>query len=99
MPIGKVHKVPVQLSQKSLYALRAVFELGKRNGRAPVKVAQIAEAQAIPVRFLEVILGELKHGGFVESRRGAHGGYMLTVEPVELAVGQITTYIDGATIG
>ncbi len=65
------------VSQKSQYALRAVFELARRNGGLPVKIADIAEAQAIPQRFLEVIMNQLKQGGFVESRRGKRGGYLL----------------------
>jgi hypothetical protein len=60
------------ISQKCEYAVRAVFELAKRVGRGPVRIADIAEAQAIPVRFLEVILSQLKQGGFVDSQRGKH---------------------------
>ena len=64
------------VSQKSQYALRAIFELAKEYGKGP-KIAHIAEAQAIPVRFLEVILVHLKRGGFVDSQRGKEGGYFL----------------------
>ena len=88
----------MDISQKCQYGLRAIFELSLRKGLGPIKIGDIAKAQAIPVKFLELILGELRHGGFVESRRGAHGGYMLAVEPAELTAGQITTYIDGAII-
>ena len=85
----------MNVSQKCQYALRAIFELAKRVGQGPVKIAEIAEAQAIPMRFLETILGELKHGGFVESTRGVHGGYLLGVSPKKLAAGQIIEFIDG----
>ena len=61
------------VSQKCQYALRALFELAKRNGEGPVKIAAIAKAQAIPPRFLEVILSQLKQGSFVESQRGSEG--------------------------
>ena len=57
----------MNVSQKCQYALRAIFELSKRAGRGPTKIGVIAEAQAIPPRFLELILNELKHAGFVES--------------------------------
>ena len=67
----------MQVSQKSLYALRAVLELAKHYGTGMVKIAEIARAQAIPQPFLEVILGELRRGGFVRSRRGSGGGYEL----------------------
>ena len=83
------------VSQKCQYGLRALFELAKRAGGGPAKVAEIAEAQAIPVRFLEVILGELKHGGFVESRRGKDGGYLLARSPDELTAGEVIRFIEG----
>jgi len=83
------------ISQKCQYALRAVFELAKRPNGVPTKTGQIAEAQAIPPRFLELILGELKQGGFVESRRGMRGGYMLIGEPADLAVGRIIRFVEG----
>ncbi len=78
------------VSQKCQYALRAIFELAKRTGQGPVKIAEIAEAQAIPVRFLEVILSQLKQGRFAVSQRGSEGGYQLARPPQELTVGEIT---------
>lgn len=83
------------ISQKCQYALRAVFELSLRYGDGPVKIADIAENQAIPPRFLEVILSQLKQGGFVESRRGSEGGYFLSTSPVKLTVGDIIRFIEG----
>ena len=85
----------MQVSQKSLYALRAVLELAKHYGAGPVKIAQIARTQAIPQRFLEVILGELRRGGFVRSRRGNEGGYELARSPEGLTVGEIMEFIQG----
>lgn len=83
------------LSQKCQYALRAVFELARHYGKGPVKIGGIAAAQAIPPRFLEVILGQLKQGGFVDSRRGASGGYELRRSPGDLAVGEVIRFIEG----
>lgn len=85
----------MNLSQKCQYGLRALFELAKRHGQGPVRVSQIAEAQAIPPRFLELILNELRHAGYVESRRGVQGGYMLVTAPIALSVGEIIRFIDG----
>jgi len=85
----------MQLSQKCQYGLRAVFELAKHYGRGPVKIADIAQVQAIPERFLEVILGQLKQGGFVESRRGKAGGYMLARSPHGLTVGEVIRFVEG----
>ena len=83
------------LSQKCQYALRAVFELAKHYGEGPVKIAQVAKVQAIPARFLEVILSQLKQGGFVESRRGKEGGYLLARPPQELTTGEVIRFIEG----
>lgn len=85
----------MQVSQKSLYALRAVFELAKHKDQGPTKIADIAEAQAIPRRFLEVILGQLKQAGFVESRRGSEAGYLLVRSPEDLTVGEVIEFIEG----
>ena len=84
------------VSQKCQYALRAVFELAKRNDQGPVKIGHIARTQAISQRFLEVILRQLKQGGFVESRRGKEGGYLLAKSPAELSVGDIIRFIQGS---
>ncbi len=83
------------VSQKCQYALRAVFELAKRNGGEAVKIGDIAQAQAIPARFLEIILGQLKQAGFVESKRGAEGGYFLVRPPGQLSVGEVLRFVEG----
>jgi Rrf2 family transcriptional regulator, cysteine metabolism repressor len=85
----------MSVSQKCQYALRALFELAKRDSDKPTAMTQIAEAQAIPPKFLELILSELRQGGFVESRRGRGGGYFLTPKPDELTVGVIIRFVDG----
>jgi len=83
------------ISQKCQYALRAIHELAKQYGRGPIKIADIAQTQAIPPRFLEVILGQLKQGGFVESQRGSEGGYRLVRTPRDLTVGEIIRFVQG----
>jgi len=83
------------ISQKTQYAVRAVFELAKRRGTGATKISEIAEAQAIPQRFLENILTQLKGGGFVESSRGKDGGYLLAREPKDLTVGEILRFVEG----
>ena len=83
------------LSQKCQYALRAVFELAKRDGQGAVKIGDIAEAQAIPAKFLEAILNQVRLAGFVNSRRGKDGGYMLAKSAEEITVGDIIHLIEG----
>ena len=71
------------------------MELSKHYGQGPVRIRQIAKAQAIPQRFLELILGHLKQTGRVDSRRGVAGGYFLTVSPSSVSVGDIIRFMEG----
>jgi Rrf2 family transcriptional regulator, cysteine metabolism repressor len=83
------------ISKKSRYALKAVFELAKRKGDGPIKIADIAKPQAIPQRFLEAILVQLKQSGLVESRRGSEGGYQLARDPENITVGDVLRVVQG----
>lgn len=83
------------ISQKCQYAVRSLFELAKRQGAGATKISEIAEAQAIPPRFLENILNHLKGGGFVESVRGKDGGYLLARSAKDLTVGEIVRFMEG----
>ncbi len=85
----------MEVPQKTRYALRAIFELAKHFGQDPVKVIDIAKAQATPPRFLEVILNQLKKAGFVGSKRGSRGGYFLVRSPDKLTVGEVMRTIQG----
>lgn len=85
----------MKISKKCQYALKAVFELAWRDQNQPLGTQKIAEAQRISPRFMEIILNELKHGGFVESRRGNEGGYMLAKDIRDLTVREIIEYIEG----
>lgn len=84
------------VTQKKQYALRAIFELARQQDEEPVKSSVIAKAQAIPLRFLEVIMGQLKRAGLVDSRRGFSGGYTLTRPPDRIRVGDIFQLLDQA---
>jgi len=88
----------VILSQKCQYALRAVYEIALRHDEWPIKSGDIAEAQAIPPRFLENILAQLKQGGFVDSKRGKQGGYMLADPERQITVGEIIRYVQGPLV-
>ncbi|MFO8013520.1 MAG: Rrf2 family transcriptional regulator [Phycisphaerae bacterium] len=83
------------ISQKCQYGLRALFELARRGSAEPVSVAEIAESQAIPPRFLEIILGQLKQAGYVVSRRGPQGGYLLARDPAQVTVGEVIQAVQG----
>jgi Rrf2 family protein len=89
------------ITQKKQYALRAIFELAKNRKTGPMKTAQIAEAQAIPQRFLEIILNRLKHAGLVSAKRGYRGGFQLKRPPREITVEDVFKSmedIDEATV-
>ncbi|MGD0199957.1 MAG: Rrf2 family transcriptional regulator [Bryobacteraceae bacterium] len=85
----------MHISVKGGYALHAVFDLAMHNSGGPVRIADIARRQKIPQKFLELILASLKQGGFVESRRGAEGGYLLARPPDSLTVGEVLQHIEG----
>jgi Rrf2 family protein len=70
------------------------FELAKYRGQGPIKIYEIAEAQNIPLRFLEVILSRLKKSGLVESKRGYTGGYTLIRDPENVTVADIFRFMD-----
>jgi Rrf2 family transcriptional regulator, cysteine metabolism repressor len=86
----------MNISVKSSYALHAIFDLATQPPDQPVKIADIARRQEIPQKFLELILASLKQGGFVESRRGAEGGYKLAKPPDQLTVGQVLRFVEQA---
>jgi Rrf2 family transcriptional regulator, cysteine metabolism repressor len=86
----------MNLSVKSEYALEAIFDLAVNCTGSPVKIGQIAKRRDIPQKFLELILATLKQGGFVESRRGVEGGYMLARAPESITVGEVLRYVEGS---
>jgi len=86
----------MNISVKGEYALHAIFDLALQKAGEPIKIADIAKRQKIPQKFLELILAGLKQGGFVESRRGAEGGYLLARAPEAITVGEVIRYIEGS---
>jgi Rrf2 family protein len=88
-----VQRVAPITPRKNQYALRAVFELAKHRGKGPTKISDIADAQAIPVRFLEVILNKLKGSGLIDAKRGFYGGYYLTRSPDRITVADIMNFM------
>jgi Rrf2 family protein len=85
----------VHISVKGEYALQAIFDLAAHNSGEPVRIADIAKREKIPQKFLELILAALKQGGFVESRRGAEGGYLLARRPDTISIGEVVRFVEG----
>jgi Rrf2 family protein len=95
----------MNISVKSEYALKAVFDLAAQHLEhrhasplPPVKIADIAKRQKIPQKFLELILGGLKQSGFVDSRRGAEGGYLLARPPESITVGDVLRAMENVKV-
>lgn len=82
------------LSVKAEYALQAIFDLALQKPNTPIKIADIANRQQIPQKFLELILASLKQGGFVESRRGAEGGYLLARPASTILIGDVLRFVE-----
>ena len=83
------------LSRKSKYGLKALLTLAKEQGRGPVLVKDLAERDAIPKKFLEAILLEMKHHGLVHSRKGKGGGYFLGRKPEAVTFGEVIRVLEG----
>jgi Rrf2 family protein len=83
------------MTNKSKYGLKALLVLAQEAGRGPVLVANLAEREAIPRKFLETILLELKHRGVVQSRKGRGGGYFLRRKPSEVTFGEVIRVLEG----
>ena len=90
------HK-PMHLSKKAEYALRATINLGiaAEVGRGTVSGSELAEANRLPLKFVERILQELRDAGIVETHRGKFGGYALAKPASEIGIGQIVRLMDG----
>lgn len=84
------------LSQRTRYTIRALLHLADRYGAGPVQLAEIAEAQAIPSKFLTVMLSEMRREGLVNSLRGREGGYWLARPPHEISYGEIVRLTRGS---
>lgn len=85
----------MKVSQRGLYALKALLHLAERCDRGTIATREVAEREEIPEKFLESILVVLKNARVVESRRGRDGGYRLRRPPAEVVVGDVVRLLDG----
>src|SRR4051812_8529534 len=83
------------LTRRGKYGLKAMLTLTREHGHGPMLIGDLAEADAIPKKFLENILLTLKHRGLVHSRKGPHGGYQLGRTPDHISVGEVIRALDG----
>lgn len=90
-----ISKPRAVLTKKAFYALKALKYLSKNEANHPILIASIAEEERIPRKFLEAILLELRHSGFLASKKGINGGYYLAKDPKQLSVAEVLQVIDG----
>jgi Rrf2 family protein len=83
------------ITMKTKYALKALAYLATAPPGEPVLIAEVAEKEGIPRKFLELILAELKQHGFVRSRKGRGGGYFLATAPEKIAIAAVMRVLDG----
>lgn len=83
------------LSHKAKYALKALLVLAREYGEGPVLIADIAQRESVPRKFLELILLELKNQGILQSKKGKGGGYSLSRLPELIPVGEVLRAVDG----
>ena len=88
-------------STKAEYGVRLMVELGRRNGDSdpeiaePVSLSALAEAEALPLSYLEHLVAKLRHAGLVRSVRGAHGGYRLAKPPTQITMLDVVQALEG----
>jgi len=87
----------MRITYKGDYALKTTLDLATHYGNGPVTINGLARRADIPIKFLEQILLDLKRGGFVQSRRGKVGGYLLAKPPAKIRLGEVVRFIDGPT--
>ncbi|MDT8443894.1 MAG: Rrf2 family transcriptional regulator [Desulfuromonadales bacterium] len=83
------------ISKKTKYGLQALLALARNHGAGPVLIADLAEQEQIPKKFLELILLQLKNAGILGSRKGKGGGYFLAKNPAQITMGSAVRVLDG----
>ena len=83
------------LSKKAKYAIKALVFLAQNLDKLPMPVSKIAELGKIPKKYLEVVLSELRNAGYLFSKKGVSGGYVLTKLPEEIFLVGIVRLMDG----
>ena len=94
--MGTLSKRPMRtISKRTQYGLKAMLALGRRYRSGPVLIATIAQEESIPIKFLEIILLDLKTHGILESKKGKGGGYRLSRPPSTITIGSVIRIMEG----
>ena len=82
-------------SAKAHYGLKAVVYLSQNTGKGPIQAKEIASTQNVPVRYLELLLSQLKKARLINSNRGKLGGYFLAKQGASISVFDVITALEG----
>src|ERR1700712_6082294 len=82
-------------STKAEYGVRLMVELGRQPGSAPTPLNTVAEAERLPLSYLEHLVAKLRKAGLVTSTRGAHGGYQLAMPAAEITMDAVGEALEG----
>jgi Rrf2 family transcriptional regulator, cysteine metabolism repressor len=85
----------MMFSTKAEYGVRVMAYLARRNGDEPISLGVIADAEGLPLAYLEHLVQRLRRAELVESRRGAHGGYSLARPPAEITMAEVVEALEG----
>jgi Rrf2 family protein len=85
----------MMFSTKAEYGVRVMVDLARRGGEAPVALGEIAEHEGLPLAYLEHLVARLRRAGLIESRRGAHGGYLLARDPAQITMAEVVEALEG----
>jgi Rrf2 family transcriptional regulator, cysteine metabolism repressor len=85
----------MMFSTKAEYGVRVMAHLARHNGQDPISLGAIAEAEGLPLAYLEHLVQRLRKAELVESRRGAHGGYSLARPPAEITMAEVVAALEG----
>jgi Rrf2 family protein len=85
----------MMFSTRAEYGVRVMVDLARRGGADPVPLAEIAECEGLPLAYLEHLVARLRRAGLVESRRGAHGGYLLARDAAEITMAEVVEALEG----
>lgn len=88
----------VKISTRGRYAIRLMLELALDNTGEYITIKSISEKQNVSDKYLEQIINVLSRGGFVKSKRGSHGGYMLSRSAEKYTIGMILRLIEGSLV-
>jgi Rrf2 family protein len=85
----------MKVSTRGEYGVRAMVALAHAHGQGPMSITEIAKVSSVPAAYLEQLIAPLRRAGLVESKRGAHGGYVLSREPGAIRIGDVYRVMEG----